>query len=193
MKKLLLLLFIPLVSFGQEDVKITVKKEKSFSESFNDGLKAGAAVKSANAQASKARAAASAAMNESSVNVIVPLKVDVNNYNQIALVGITYAISTSGAKVSGKSQYANFANLFLNSPLTLINPYKLDRKRARKNNRFLREIKDPKTLYVYYDTSMVGVNSHRMLIVRDYQNKIIYRAKAINIDKAELVDPFVYF
>ena len=54
-------------------------------------------------------------------------------------------------------------------------------------------IKDPKTLYVYYETSMVGVNSHRMLIVRDFQNKIIYRAKVINIDKAELVAPFVYF
>ncbi|MDA9849512.1 hypothetical protein N9C38_02185 [Flavobacteriaceae bacterium] len=132
-------------------------------------------------------------MNASMVDVKVPLSVDVNNYTHIALVGVTYANNATGAKVSIARTYENFSQLFANSPLTVINPYKQDKRRAKKDNRFLREIKNPKTLYLYYETSIVGVNSHRTLVVRDYQNKIVYRAKAINIDKSEIVDPFVYF
>ena len=172
---------------------VTVKKEQSFSEAFNDGIKAGAAARTAAAAQAQARAAASAAMSDSSIETIVPLEVDLNNYEKVALVGITYANLSTGAKTSNKSTYNNFEQLFANSMLQVLNPYEVDKRKARKNNRFLREIKDPKTLYMYYETSLVGVNLHRMLIVRDFENKIIYRAKVVNIDKAELVAPFVYF
>ena len=94
---------------------------------------------------------------------------------------------------STKHEYNDFSKLFMNSPLSIVNPYVQDKKRAKKNNRFLRDIKDPKTLYLYYESTKIGVNHHRILIVRDYNNKIIYRSKAINISKAELVSPFVYF
>ena len=47
MKKLFLLLFIPLVSFGQQPIKVevksTVKTEKSFMENYNDAANARAA------------------------------------------------------------------------------------------------------------------------------------------------------
>ena len=198
MKNVLFILFlVPFISLGQyvppqNQYEVKVKTEKSVSESFTDGIKAGAAARAANAELAKAAAAKSAAMNTSMVDVKVPLSVDVNNYTHIALVGVTYAFE-NGVKVSGSDQYKNFSQLFANSPLTVINPYKQDKRRARKDNRFLREVKNPKTLYMYYETSMVGVNSHRTLVVRDYQNKIVYRAKAINIDKSEMVDPFIYF
>ena len=193
-------MLIPSISLSQyvptentHKVDVTVKKEQSFSEAFNDGIKAGAAARTAAAAQAQARAAASAAMSDSSIETIVPLEVDLNNYEKVALVGITYANLSTGAKTSNKSTYNNFEQLFANSMLQVLNPYEVDKRKARKNNRFLREIKDPKTLYMYYETSLVGVNLHRMLIVRDFENKIIYRAKVVNIDKAELVAPFVYF
>lgn len=193
-------MLIPSISLSQyvptentHKVDVTVKKEQSISEAINDGVRAGAAARTAAAAQAQARAAASAAMTDSSIETIVPLEVDLNNYDKIALVGITYAYLSSGAKSSTKSDYKNFKQLFSNSMFQVLNPYEVDKKRARKNNRFLREIKDPKTLYMYYETSVVGVNLHRMLIVRDFENKIIYRAKVVNIDKAELVAPFVYF
>jgi hypothetical protein len=201
MKKILsLLILIPSISLSQyvptentHKVDVTVKKEQSVSESINDGVRAGAAARTAAAAQAQARAAASAAMTDSSVETIVPLEVELNNYEKVALVGITYANLSTGSKISTKSTYNNFEQLFANSMLQVLNPYEVDKRKARKNNRFLREIKDPKTLYMYYETSLVGVNLHRMLIVRDFENKIIYRAKVVNIDKAELVAPFVYF
>ena len=193
-------MLIPSISLSQyvptentHKVDVTVKKEQSVSEAINDGVRAGAAARTAAAAQAQARAAASAAMSDSSIETIVPLEVDLNNYEKVALVGITYANLSTGAKTSNKSTYNNFEQLFANSMLQVLNPYEVDKRKARKNNRFLREIKDPKTLYMYYETSLVGVNLHRMLIVRDFENKIIYRAKVVNIDKAELVAPFVYF
>ena len=193
-------MLIPSISLSQyvptentHKVDVTVKKEQSVSEAINDGVRAGAAARTAAAAQAQARAAASAAMTDSSIETIVPLEVDLNNYEKVALVGITYANLSTGAKVSSKSTYNNFEQLFANSMLQVLNPYEVDKRKAKKNNRFLREIKDPKTLYMYYETSLVGVNQHRMLIVRDFENKIIYRAKVVNIDKAELVAPFVYF
>lgn len=193
-------MLIPSISLSQyvptentHKVDVTVKKEQSVSEAINDGVRAGAAARTAAAAQAQARAAASAAMTDSSIETIVPLEVDLNNYEKVALVGITYANLSTGAKTSNKSTYNNFEQLFANSMLQVLNPYEVDKRKARKNNRFLREIKDPKTLYMYYETSLVGVNLHRMLIVRDFENKIIYRAKVVNIDKAELVAPFVYF
>lgn len=192
-------MLIPSISLSQyvptentHKVDVTVKKEQSVSEAINDGVRAGAAARTAAAAQAQANAAASAAMTDSSIETIVPLEVDLNNYDKIALVGITYAF-TNGDKVSGKSQYKNFKQLFANSMLQVLDPYEVDKRKAKKDNRFLRGVKDPKTLYMYYETSMVGVNAHRMLIVRDFENKIIYRAKVVNIDKAELVAPFVYF
>lgn len=193
-------MLIPSISLSQyvptentHKVDVTVKKEQSVSEAINDGVRAGAAARTAAAAQAQARAAASAAMSDSSIETIVPLEVDLNNYEKVALVGITYAILSTGAKVSTKKTYNNFEQLFANSMLQVLNPYEVDKRKAKKNNRFLREIKDSKTLYMYYETSLVGVNQHRMLIVRDFENKIIYRAKVVNIDKAELVAPFVYF
>jgi hypothetical protein len=200
MKKILfVIILVPTISFAQYvpsqnnyNVNVNVKKEKTVGEAINDGIKAGAAARTAAAAQAQANAAKSAAMTNSIVETIVPLQIDVNNYDKIALVGITYAYP-NGTKSSVKSDYKNFSQLFVNSPLRVIDPYVQDKRRAKKDNRFLREIKDPKTLYIYYETSMVGVNAHRMLIVRDFENKIIYRAKVVNIDKAELVAPFVYF
>ena len=183
-------MFVSFNSLGQTStVNVNVKKESSTSDYIN----AGAASRAAAAEAEKARAAKAAAMNESTTEIKIPLEVDLNSYTHIALVGVTYAYTATGQKVSGKSQYDNFSELFLNSPLIVINPYERDKKRAKKNNRFLREIKEPSWIYLYYETSIVGVDSHRTFVLRDYKNKIIFQGKYVNLDKADVVSPLVYF
>ena len=73
MKKLLIiLLLVSFNSFGQ-DVKVTVKKEKSIGEAYNDGLKT-------QAEVAKAKAAVAAAMSDTNSNIKVPLEIDLNNY-----------------------------------------------------------------------------------------------------------------
>jgi hypothetical protein len=190
MKKVLLLMMMPTLCFGQ--VKVEVSQKQTFSQSYNDAIKAGAASRAASAEAEKARAAKAAAMSDIGAEILVDLTVDLNNYTHIALVSVVYA-SENGTKVSGQAEYKNFGNLFINSPLTLINPYEYDKKIFKKNKRFLKDIKNPSWLYVYYEKSMVGVDAHRIFVVKNYNNKIIYRGKYINTPKADVVSPFVYF
>ena len=201
MKKLLLILLcIPIIGFGQtQKIDVTVKKTPSISESFNEGLKAGAAAKAARAaqtaaaaEAEKARAAKAAAMSAIGAEIIVDLTVDLNNYTHLALVDVVYA-DDNNKKYSGKSQYENFANLFSSSPLAVINPFKENKRTAKKNNQFLKETKNPSWLYVYYETSIVGVDSHRSFVVRDSKNQIMYRGKYVNTPKSDMVSPFVFY
>ena len=181
---------IPTLCFGQ--VKVEVSQKQTFSQSYNDAIKAGAASRAASAEAEKARAAKAAAMSDIGAEILVDLTVNLNNYTHIALVSVVNAYE-NGTKVSGQADYKNFGNLLINSPLTLINPYEYDKKIFKKNKRFLKDIKNPSWLYVYYETSMVGVDAHRIFVVKNYNNKIIYRGKYINTPKADVVSPFVYF
>ena len=201
MKKLLLILLcIPIIGFGQtQKIDVTVKKTPSISESFNEGLKAGAAAKAARAaqtaaaaEAEKARIARAEAMSAIGAEIIVDLEVDLNDYTHLALVNVIYA-DNANKKYSGKSQYEKFEGLFSSSPLALINPYKENRRKAKKNKQFLKEMKNPSWLYLYYETSAVGVDMHRSFVVRDSENKIIYRGKYVNTPKSDMVAPFVFY
>ncbi len=187
-----ILLFVSFSAIGQ-DVKVEVTKKKSVSEQITDATTAYAAATAARAEAAKARAATAAAMNDASTNIIVPLEVDLNNYTHIALVGVTYVYTSTGNKVSGKSQYEDFTTYFLNSPLSVINPYEYNKKVAKKNNRLLREIKNPNWLYLYLDTSLVGVDIHSILVLRDSMNKIIFQGKYVNVSASDFTSPLVYF
>lgn len=71
----------------------------------------------------------------------IPLTIDLNNYTTIALVGVTY-VHPSGKKSSNRGTYRNFEQLLLNSPFTILNPATYDKKKFRKNSRFLRDIKN---------------------------------------------------
>ena len=201
MKRLLLILLcLPMIGFGQtQNINVNVKKNQSFSESFNEGIKAGAAANqaraaktAAEAEAEKARIAKAEAMSAIGAEIIVDLEVDLNDYTHLALVNIVYA-DKNNKKYSGKDQYKRFKGLFSSSPLTVINPYDEDIRRAFKNNQFLKETKNPSWLYVYYETSVVGVDSHRSFVVRDSENKIIYRGKYVNTPKSDMVSPFVFY
>ena len=77
MKRLLiLLLFIPIVSFGQNPVKVQVTQQKTFAQSFNEGLKSGAAASSAAAANRTAAAAQANAESEALKNNSEKIEID---------------------------------------------------------------------------------------------------------------------
>ena len=69
------------------------------------------------------------------------------------------------------------------------------KKKFKKDRRFLRQIKNPKWLYLYYDKSAIldpsAVAVVRDLVVRDYNNKIIYSALSTNNNT--LLAPLINF
>ena len=189
-----------MIGFGQtQNINVNVKKTQSFSESLNEGRKAGAAASQARAaqtaaaaEVEKARIARAEAMSAIGAEIIVDLEVDLNDYTHLALVNIVYA-DNSNTKFSRKSEYKEFTDLFSSSLLSVINPYLENKRKAKKNNKFLKEIKNPSWLYVYYETSIVGVDVHRSFVVRDSENNIIYRGKYVNTPKSDMVSPFVFY
>lgn len=168
---LIAVLFITVPAFSQETLNVNVKKESSVS----DYVQAAAARRAANA-------ARAAAMSEASSNIKVPLSVDLNNYSDIALVGVEYAGGSTG-----KRYYKDFKKTLSFSPLNIIDPADYDKKKFKKNNTFLRTIKNPNWIYVSYRRSTSGVDEVRSLIVRDSKNKVIYSATHTNVPAAEVV------
>ncbi len=137
----------------------------------------------------KSKAAADAARKEKLANMspsktetIVPLKVNLKNYSHIAIVGADY-----------KSLYGSIQKELIDSPLTAINPKEFDKKKFRKDRRFLKSIKNPKWVYLYYKKVIQGYDEIRTVIVRDFQNNIIYHTKTTNISFNENLSPLVNF
>ena len=193
MKKLILLLLIlPIVSFGQ------VRVQNNYSTQATDFIRQN----SQNAiskmyimmenqrNGGKDGAAKANLMSPAGQEIKVPLTIALNNYTTIALVGVTY-VHPSGKKSSNRGTYRNFEQLLLNSPFTIINPATYDKKKFRKNSRFLRDIKNDDWLYLYFRLSDEGVNSIKGIIVRNSQNKIIYNALTTNVTLEETLSPIV--
>ena len=120
----------------------------------------------------------------------IPLTIDLNNYTTIALVGVTY-VHPSGKKSSNRGTYRNFEQLLLKSPFTILNPATYDKKKFRKNSRFLRDIKNDDWLYLYFRLSDEGVNSIKNIIVRNSQNIVLYNESTTNVTLEEMVSPIV--
>ena len=89
----------------------------------------------------------------------------------------------------GKRCYNLIAKDLSFSPLQVINPTEYDKKKFKKNNSFLRTIKNPDWLYVTYRKSIQGVDDIRSLIVRGSNNKILYNISTVNIAIAEVLSP----
>ena len=138
----------------------------------------------------KSKAAADAARKEKLANMspsktetIVPLKIDLYNYTHIALVDVTLACFGS-KQFTDWSTYKVMMKRLENSPLKIINPRKFNKKRWRKDKRFLREIKNPKWLYLYLVQSKEGYDYMERLVLRDSENKLIYNIKTTNLSSA---------
>ena len=172
MKKLiLLLLFIPLVSLGQEQSTVV-------------GVK------------SETRIVNKPEPFEPSVNVRVPLNTDLNNFTDILIVDATMydvcGFGVTNTKMCSKTA-EKIEDVLSSSIFNIKNPYSVDKKRAKKDSQFLKTIKKDSYLHLYIRvTRGVGPNMNTSLVLRNSQNnKTIYSATHINIGLEEVLAPLI--
>ena len=195
MKKLILLLLIlPFVSFGQVRVQNNSSTQATdfIRQNSQNAISKMYIMMENQHNLGQNGAARANLMAPAGQEIKTPLTIDLNNYTTIALVGVTY-VHPSGKKSSNRGKYRNFEQLLLNSPFTIINPATYDKKKFRKNSRFLRNIKNDDWLYLYFRLSDEGVNSIKSIIVRDSQNRLIYNASTTNVTLEETLSPIVDF
>ena len=77
--------------------------------------------------------------------------------------------------------------------MTIINPREYDKKKFKKSSRFLRDIKNPKWLYLYYTKSIQGVDEFRKVVIRGSDNRIIYNVTTRNVNADETLSPLINF
>jgi len=179
MKKLiLLLLFIPLVSFGQEEVTV-VQSKTNISNSTNIENEL--------------------VLSDEKTTIKTPLIIDLNNYTHLALVRVnlkggyydTFTDESSTA-VQNRDAYEPVEKLLSMGLLQVVNPYKLDVKRFRREPLYLRTIKKDTYLYLYLNQAKGrGDDVNTTILIRDSKNKIIYNATHINTGLNEILAPLI--
>ena len=123
------------------------------------------------------------------IKVRTPISVDLYNYTHIAIVDVD--ISNPGYP---KKKWTNvYADRLKQSPLTILNPYSYNKKLAKKNPTFLKDIKNPDWLYLSLYIQKVTDDWRVSMIVRDYKNKIIYSASHNNVAPADILYPLIGF
>jgi len=182
-KLLLILLIFPVSIFSQvkqtQNVQVNISERK---QTISDVIN----------ETKRANAAEAAARTNENIIVRKPITVDLYDYTHIAIVDV--AIKASGGLPYGKKKWTNtYADRLKKSPLSIINPYKYDKKRAKKDPNFLKGIKEPGWLYLTIDAMKITVDWKVQMIVRDYKNKLIYSASHTNVAPSDFLYPLVGF
>ena len=145
MKKLiLLLLIIPILSFGQTKdcgLGLLIDGLPKCNEGTNVSVK----------QSTKIVNERELVLSEASTNVRVPLTTDLNNYTHILI--INHAIKEPMCFIKDyyencKERAKKIEEILSMSIFEIKNPYKVDKKRSRKEPTFLRTIKNDSYLYL---------------------------------------------
>tara|TARA_R110002153_G_scaffold162539_2_gene315102 strand:+ start:2557 stop:3105 length:549 start_codon:yes stop_codon:yes gene_type:complete len=180
MKKLfLLLLLIPLVSFGQDEVTV-IQSKTSVSSSTNIENEL--------------------VLSDEKTTIKTPLTADLSNYTHLLLVDILihsyseyfYGNNGVGTLVYQAGAYKEVKNYLGLSAFTVMNPYEVDKKRFKKNLTFLKTIKNESYLYLYLRQGKGrGDDRNTTFIIRDWKNKIIYNATHINTGLNEILAPLI--
>ncbi|MDB9899443.1 hypothetical protein OAC85_00785 [Flavobacteriaceae bacterium] len=171
MKKLLLILlsvFLPMISFGQVQT-----------QAIQEHIQRTGAKKQT-------------IVLESSTKIITPKTVDFSDYSHLALV----TINNLGA--STKGWYRIYKERLSTSPLVVLNPFKVDEKKAVYDHNFLKTVENSKYLYLDYYRSKGGTNDPpetriTKIIVRDYKKTILYSVEHTNVAMKETLSPFINF
>ena len=183
MKKLiLLLLFIPILSLGQDQT--TIVGVKSTTKIVNER---------------------ELVLSEASTNVRVPLTADLSNYTEILIVkGVlmnkefkynSWAELGGGVvnPISNKKTYNEIQDVLSMSLFEVKNPHEVKPSRARKEPEFLKTIKGPTYLYLYYsESSGRGDDINTIVVLRDFNNKVLYAANHINVGIDEALSPIMF-
>ena len=129
---------------------------------------------------------------ESSTKIITPKTVNFNDYSHLALV----TINNLGASTRG--WYRIYEERLSGSPLVILNPFKVDKKKAAYDHNFLKTVENPNYLYLDYYRSK-GAKSDpagtriTKIIVRDYKKTVLYSVEHTNVAMKETLSPFINF
>ena len=164
MRYLILLLFIPFVSYGQNQT--TVVGVKTTTQIVNER---------------------EIVLSEPSTNIRVPLTADLGNYTQIALVNVELVPWNQHGGLANpirikRHSYELVAEALSFSSFEVLNPIEVDKKKWKKDNAFLNKIKNEDCLYLSLrqqegrgDDMNISVN------VRNSKNKTIYSSTSVNV------------
>ena len=181
MKNLLfILLFVPIISFGQNPVKVQVTQQKTFAQSFNEGLQAGAAARSA-------RAADGAAQNQANANNYENIKTDYlignsNNYRCVIISKVT------GWQVKGNRETV-FKELQAAGKYLIVNP-----ENPKRNYKVIPQsfLESSETLFLEWHRDAQGQYDRvSNLKLKDYSGKIIFEADYKNKAYSEMLKPLM--
>ena len=179
MKKIiLLLLFIPLVSIGQDDVTVVaVKSETKINTNIENEL----------------------VLSDEKTTIKTPLTADLSNYTHLLIVDASsHRLPTSNSKAGiglalYNSRFHREIEGFLGlSIFTIMNPFQVDKRRFKKEPTFLKTIKEESYLYLYInEVKGKGDDINTTIIIRDWKNKLIYNATHINTGLNEILAPLI--
>ena len=171
MKKLiLLLLFIPLVSFGQTVLKSTTNTNISSETNIENEL----------------------VLSDENTTIKTPLTTDLSNYTHLLIIDATLYSDWAEDYVGWRNEFIRLENLLSLTVFEVMNPYRVDRKRFRKESNFLRTMKNDSYLYLYLrQAAGRGDDVNTSIIIRDSKNKIIYNATHINTGLNEVLAPLI--
>ena len=129
---------------------------------------------------------------ESSTEIITLKTVDFNDYSHLALV----TINNLGA--STKGWYRIYEDRLSDSPMLVLNPFKVDEKKAAYDHNFLKTVENPNYLYLDYYRSKGAKNDPpgtriTKIIVRDYKKTVLYSVEHTNVAMKETLSPFINF
>ena len=163
----------------KEEKNVTIKTEKSLSEKIADSQRAAA-------ERAKAAAAIAAAMTPANTTTITDFQRDLNDFTSIALVDIN---SFQGRK---KKTYYVYSERLSGSIFDIINPT-IDKKKFKNNPLYLKNEKNEDWLYLYYTRKKEGINVVTTVLLRDYENNVVYSAKHINVGIPEILFPITSY
>ena len=184
MKKLiLLLLFIPLVSFGQDEVTVVQSKTSISSETNIEN---------------------ELVLSDEKTTIKTPLTADLSNYTHLLLVSISIkntakhlsnlSFTNEFNRDTNKNDYAYkpVKNLLEMGVFEIVNPYEFDSKRFKKEPLYLKSIIKESYLYLYLiQREGKGDDVNTTFIIRDWKNKQIYNATHINTGLNEILAPLI--
>ena len=213
---LILLLFIPIVSFGQNPVKVQVTQQKTFAQSFNDGLKSGAAVSAAAAANRNAAAAAANVRSEAIKNNSEKIEIDLlkgssDKYKYLVIKRVS-GWGTSGNfvtitnEINGANKYSivSLNSLGMYSPnANAANATSKDRQSRKKikqidENQFYeplfpqKYLTDSETLFLEWSREAITpVDRLSRLILKNSVGETVYQAEYKNKGYSEMLRPLV--
>ena len=174
MKKLiLLLLFIPLVSFGQDPVVVAVKTQtNSFSRTDVEN---------------------ELVLSNEKTTIKTPLTADLSNYTHLLIVSsVIKSQRFQNHYEVWDVAYNQIEELLSLSVFEVMNPYKVNKKRWKKEPNFLKTMKNESYLYLQIkQMDGRGDDVNTTIMIRDWKNKLIYNATHINTGLNEILAPLI--